>query len=66
MDKDKESKIGELVVKMGLIDEMQLNSALGHQKRWGGKLGKILVEQGFIEEETMLKFLAERVVASAE
>jgi type IV pilus assembly protein PilB len=42
----------------GLIDEIQLRSALGHQKRWGGKLGKALVDQGFIDEDTMLKFLS--------
>jgi len=55
-----EERLGDLLVKEGLIDEMQLRSALGHQKRWGGKVGKALVDLGFIEEETMLKFLAER------
>jgi type IV pilus assembly protein PilB len=53
-------KLGELLMQAGLIDEIQLRSALGHQKRWGGKLGKALVDQGFIDEEVMLKFLAER------
>ncbi|HUT52447.1 MAG TPA: hypothetical protein VM658_03550 [bacterium] len=53
-------KLGELLMQAGLIDEIQLRSALGHQKRWGGKLGKALVDQGFMDEEVMLKFLAER------
>ncbi len=56
---DKKGKIGDLLIKAGLIDQMQLNSALGHQKRFGGKLGKCLVEQGFIEEETMLRVLSQ-------
>ncbi len=52
-------KLGDLLVKKGLIDQMQLRSALGHQRRWGGKLGKCLVDLGFLREEQMLKFLAE-------
>jgi hypothetical protein len=53
-------KLGDLLVKAGIIDEMQLRSALGHQRRWGGKLGKCLVDLGFISEEAMLKFLSEK------
>jgi type IV pilus assembly protein PilB len=56
---DKAAKIGDSLVKAGLVDQMQLRSALGHQKRWGGKIGKILVDMGFIDEDTMLKFLSE-------
>jgi hypothetical protein len=52
-------KLGDILVKAGLIDEMQLRSALGHQRRWGGKLGKCLVDMGFLTEEAMLKFLAQ-------
>ncbi len=55
----KDERIGDLLVKAGMIDDMQLKSALGHQKRWGGKIGKALVDLGFIEEDTMLKFLSE-------
>ena len=57
---DKGQQIGDLMVQAGLIDPMQLRSALGHQKRWGGKIGKVLVDLGFIEEDAMVRFLAER------
>jgi len=53
-------KLGNLLVKAGLIDEIQLQAALGHQRRWGGKLGKCLVDLGFIEEVELLKFLSEK------
>ena len=53
-------KLGDLLVKAGLIDEIQLQSALGHQRKWGGKLGKCLVDLGFIEEVELLKFLSEK------
>lgn len=36
--------------KAGLIDEHQLQAALALQKQWGGKLGHVLVEHGFIDE----------------
>ncbi len=43
-------RIGDMLVKAGLIDEMQLTSALAQQKQWGGKLGDILVDQGVLDE----------------
>ena len=32
-------RLGQLLTELGVIDEHQLQSALGHQKQWGGKLG---------------------------
>jgi len=29
----------------GVIDHMQLNSALGQQKQWGGKLGSVKIKE---------------------
>jgi hypothetical protein len=43
-------RIGDMLVKAGLIDEMQLSAALAQQRQWGGKLGDILVDQGFLDE----------------
>jgi type IV pilus assembly protein PilB len=62
---DKGQKTGDLLVQAGMIDPMQLRSALGHQKRWGGKIGKVLVDLGFIEEDAMVRFLAERLQMQA-
>lgn len=52
-------KLGEALVKAGLIDELQLKSALGHQTRWGGRLGKCLVELKFLGEDKLIRFLSE-------
>jgi type IV pilus assembly protein PilB len=47
-------RIGELLVEVGAIDPFQLESALAHQRRWGGRLGRAIVHLGFLREEQML------------
>ena len=47
-------RIGELLVAQGAIDGLQLASALSHQARWGGRLGRSLVAMGFLREEAVL------------
>src|SRR5436305_8901891 len=54
-------RLGELLTELGVIDEHQLQSALGHQKQWGGKLGGILVQKGFCSEEAMISALAKHL-----
>ncbi|MBI5181437.1 MAG: hypothetical protein HZA06_00830 [Nitrospirae bacterium] len=49
-------RLGEMLVEAGLIDNIQLQAALGHQKQWGGKLGNIMIEMGFIDEQTLGDF----------
>ncbi|MEK6657293.1 MAG: hypothetical protein AABY58_07615 [Nitrospirota bacterium] len=49
-------RLGEMLVEAGMIDNMQLQSALGHQKQWGGKLGDILLEMNFISEHVLADF----------
>ncbi len=44
-------KLGELLIERGIINQGQLNTALGFQKDKGGLIGEILVELGFIKEE---------------
>ncbi len=47
-------KIGELLMEVGAIDPFQLESALAHQRRWGGRLGRAFVYLGFLREEEVL------------
>jgi type IV pilus assembly protein PilB len=54
-------KLGELLIDAGLIDTFQLESALAHQRNWGGKLGGILVELEFAREEDVAKVIAEKL-----
>lgn len=56
-------KLGELLINAGLIDAVQLQSALGHQKQWGMKLGTSLIEMGFVKEETLADFLSNQMRA---
>ena len=51
-------RLGDLLVEAGLIDEYQLQSALGHQRQWGGPLGRILVDNGFVSESRLAEVLA--------
>ncbi|HEY2029192.1 MAG TPA: hypothetical protein VGH20_08290 [Myxococcales bacterium] len=51
-------RLGQLLTELGVVDEHQLQSALGHQKQWGGKLGAILVQKGFCKEEEMVSALS--------
>ena len=44
-----------------MLDEARLRAALFEQKKWGGKLGRTLVEMGFIEEPEMMRVLAKQL-----
>lgn len=47
-------QLGQILLDAGLIDEFQLKSALGYQKQWGGRLGKVLVENRFVTEDALV------------
>jgi hypothetical protein len=53
-------KIGDLLVKAGVITELQLKAALGEQQQWGGKLGDILVRMEFLTEEVLVRALSKQ------
>jgi type IV pilus assembly protein PilB len=54
-------KLGDMLKEAGLIDDFQLQSALSHQRNWGGKLGSILMEMEFIREEDLARVIAEKL-----
>ena len=59
--------LGEMLLENGEITRQQLDEALEIQKKEGGLLGIILVNLGFINEQSLVKYLAiqaERVVKS--
>lgn len=55
---DKPTKLGEMLLQAGLIDQFQLESALSYHRNVGGRIGSALVKLGYISEETILEFLA--------
>ncbi|RRJ83117.1 GspE/PulE family protein [Aestuariirhabdus litorea] len=54
-------RLGDLLVQHQLISEAQLELALQQQKRTGIKLGRTIVDMGFIEEEKLLKVFSEQL-----
>ncbi len=57
----KKIRIGELLVHSGVISEEQLTTALAEQKKTGLKLGRQLIEEGFLDEDRFLNFLSEQL-----
>lgn len=53
-------RLGELLLREGVISEEQLAEALAHQKAHGGKLGQILVKELVTDEDVIARLLAEQ------
>ncbi|MGI5864035.1 MAG: hypothetical protein ACOX6T_18540 [Myxococcales bacterium] len=46
-------RLGEILVRAQVITSAQLQTALAEQQKWGGRLGRHLVDLGFLDERTM-------------
>ena len=53
-------KLGEMLVEAQLITPGQLQDALTHQRIAGGRVGSNLVALGFISEDVLMDFLAQK------
>lgn len=54
-------RIGDLLVQNGVISETQLQQALAKQKTSGQRLGRTLINLGFVQEDRFLGFLSEQL-----
>jgi type IV pilus assembly protein PilB len=54
-------RLGEILMEAGLLTELQLKAALVEQRKWGGKLGRSLVEMGFVDEDSMAHALSRQL-----
>mgnify|MGYP003134533769 FL=1 len=54
-------RLGDLLVQAGLISDAQLQLALQDQKRTGSKLGRTVLDLGFIDEGRLLRALSEQL-----
>ncbi len=52
------ARIGDLLVKDGVITQEQLLKSLEEQKKTGGRLGSCLVKLGFVSDEDVTTFLS--------
>ena len=54
-------RLGDLLVEHKLISEGQLQAALEEQKKSGRKLGRVLIENGYVKEDTLLNLLSSQL-----
>ncbi|MHB8746275.1 MAG: GspE/PulE family protein [Gammaproteobacteria bacterium] len=54
-------RIGDLLVENKIISEGQLGNALVEQKKTGRRLGRTLIELGYIDEDSLLQFLSQQL-----
>jgi twitching motility protein PilT len=58
-------KLGELLLRHGVVTLEQVHEALKQQKITGKRLGKNLVQLGFLDENTLVRFLATQLNVAA-
>lgn len=61
MAKEKYLRLGELLIKEGLITASQLEKAISAQRQEGGRLGEILVKLGIVKEDQMVAVLGKQL-----
>lgn len=54
-------RIGEILLSAGIIDELQLRSALAEAARWGKRVGEVLITRGHCTDEQILEALANQL-----
>lgn len=54
-------RLGEILVQAGVIDELQLRSALAEAARWGKRVGEVLVSRGHCTDAQILNALASQL-----
>ncbi len=54
-------KLGELLVKEGLISEEQLNKAISAQKQEGKRIGEVLIKLGLVNEKDIVVTLGKQL-----
>ena len=59
---DPKEYLGQILLHYGKVDEAQLQTAREAQRRFGGKLGEVLVQQGFLTESDVLDLLKTRTL----
>jgi type IV pilus assembly protein PilB len=61
LNKGRYLRLGELLVKEGLLNEVQLEKAIAAQRQEGGRLGEVLVRLGLVKEDQMVAVLGKQL-----
>jgi type II secretion system (T2SS) protein E len=51
-------RLGEILLELGMVDGLQLQSALAYQRKWGVPLGQVVVDMRFCTARQVLEALA--------
>ncbi|MGB5258891.1 MAG: GspE/PulE family protein [Gammaproteobacteria bacterium] len=54
-------RLGDLLIEHKLISQAQLQAALAEQKKSGRRLGRVLIDNGYVEEDAMLQVLSSQL-----
>lgn len=54
-------KLGEILVAAGVLDDKAVRAALGEQVRWGGPLGRHLIDMKLVREEVLIAGLSKQL-----
>lgn len=60
------SLLGEILINKGLITKEQLHQALLEQKKSNKRLGRVLIDLGFVSEEVMIDYLGNQIIGMLE
>lgn len=61
MSREKYLRLGELLIKEGLINAGQLEKIVATQKKEGGRLGEVVVKLGLIREDQLVQILGKQL-----
>lgn len=61
----KKQRLGDILLARGVVDSLQLQSALAFQRQWGLPLGQVVVDQGFCAADQVFSALAEQTGLAA-
>jgi len=53
------SRVGDFLLKAGVIDDLQLRSARAQHAQWGGRLGKLISDMGLADEDRIADAIAQ-------
>ncbi|MBT8117386.1 MAG: GspE/PulE family protein [Gammaproteobacteria bacterium] len=54
-------RLGDLLIEHKLISQSQLQAALDEQKKSGRRLGRVLIANGYVDEDAMLQVLSKQM-----
>src|SRR3954468_23159769 len=61
MGRPEKIRLGDLLIAQKIISQDQLGAALEHQKKSGRRLGRVLIEQGFANEEQICEAISRQL-----